>query len=406
MKSKKAETKYNNIPFQRTRTTKTTSTMLLTTARGFIMECVSLDSTAMYSHVLALFVIYLFVRYYRTLKFIGPDFVESDDSQTGSKQAATSLMSKPKVCASISYGKKREIDKSAMLPSTSPFFKPGETQCDHDDAILSLLEKNSSLELESTLSERRRFLVACKGNVMAATNRLDHYLQWNNEHVEAKIVNKIRMKPTRDRDYDLWAECCLTAMKISGEVENIVLPRIIRKLHRKDKCRVKFSDDDDKKNDFRDREGHRIFCFRPALMDTKLAKSSTYTSAVAIYFDRSCNREKSEKITVCVDVRAGRGWPNTHVVRLIPFMKHCMKLLLPLFPERLHRALLYPVPHAFFYVWKMISKCMDPLTVQRVCVLEGKCKIVAPPPIQKLRVYFGEEEMERLEATRTDNFKA
>jgi hypothetical protein len=369
------------------------------------MECVPLDSIATHSHALALFAIYLFARYYRTLKFIGPGFVESDVSQTGSKQAAMTLMSKPKVCTSKDYGKKREIDKSAMLPSTSQSSKPGETRCDHDDATLSLLEKNSSLELESTSNERRRFLVACKGNVIAATNRLDHYLQWNSEHVEAKVVNKIKMKPTRDRDYDLWVECCLTAMKISGEVEDIVLPRIIRTLHRKEKSG---GDENgiEKKPDFRDRDGHRIFCFRPALMDTKLAKSSTYTSAVAIYLDRSCKREKSEKITVCVDVRAGRGWPNTHVLQLIPFMKHSMKLLLPIFPERLHRAIVYPVPHAFFYVWRMISKCMDPLTVERVCVLEGKCKIVAPPPIDKLRVYFGEEEMERLEATRSDNFRA
>lgn len=381
--------------------------MLLTMARGFIMECISLDSIATHSHALALFVIYLFIRYYRTLKFIGTDFVESDDSQTGSKHAATSLMSKPKVCASISYGKIREIDKSMML-STPSSSKPGVTRCDHDDAI-SLLEKNSSLGLESTLSERQRFLVACKGIVRATTNRLDQYLQWNNEHVEAKAVNKIKMKPTRDRDYDLWVESCLTAMKISGEVENIVLPRIIRRLHRDDKCRGVFRNAEsgnDIKPDFRDREGYRIFCFRPALMDTKLAKSSTYTLAVAIYLDRSCNREKPEKITVCVDVRAGRGWPNTHVLRLIPFMKHSMKLLLPLFPERLHRALVYPVPYAFFYIWRMISKCMDPLTVERVCVLEGECKIEAPPPIEKLRVYFGEEEMERLEATRTDNFRA
>ena len=117
-------------------------------------------------------------------------------------------------------------------------------------------------------------------------------------------------------------------------------------------------------------------------MDVKLAKASTYTLAVAIYLDRSFDRDQSEKVTVCVDVRAGRGWPNTHALRLIPFMKHSMKLLLPLFPERLQRALVYPVPAAFFYIWTIISKYMDPLTVERVRILEGKCKIEAPPPAE------------------------
>lgn len=235
--------------------------------------------------------------------------------------------------------------------------------------------------------------------------RLNHYLQWNNEHVKVKVENEIKFKPTRDQDYDLWVECCLTAMKISGEVGNIVLPRIIRKVCWEEKISGGF-EDDDRKSDFLDREGYRSLCIRPGLMDIKLAKASTYTLSVSIYLDRSCDRENLGKITLCVDVRAERGWPNTHVLRLIPFMKRSMKILLPLFPERLHKAIVFPVPHAFFNVWRMISKYMDPLTIEKVCLVEGKCKIEALPPIEKLKVYFGEEELERLEASRIDSFRA
>lgn len=226
----------------------------------------------------------------------------------------------------------------------------------------------------------------------------DHYLRWNREHVKARLDNGIQAEPSHDHDYGIWVESCLTAMKMNGEVENdVVLPRIIRKV-----CR----DDDviDRDSDLRDREGYRIFVIRPALMDITLAKASTYRLAGAIYFDRSIDRGTMEKATLCLDTRAGRGWPNTHVLRLLPFMKECVKVLLPLFKNDLHKALIYPVPSAFTYVWRMISKYIDPETVERVHVLEGRCKIVAPPPTEKMQVHIGDEALEQMEAIRINSF--
>ena len=348
------------------------------------MGFISFETITTHSHALSIFILYLFMRYYRASKFVGPDLDKDDGPSVG--------LTKPKRNAPISYGKAREIESSSTLTSSSSSITIDKIPYDHDDAK-EFVEIGSSLELESNFIERRRFLVACKGNVAAATNRLNEYLHWNKKHLQSKTENNIHIKPTRDRDYDLWVESCLTAMNMSGEIENIVLPRVIRQIQL------------DSETMILDREGYRVFCMRPALMDTKLANASTYALAVAIYLDRSNDRESPEKLNVCVDVRAGRGWPNTHVLKLIPFMKECMKLLLPLFPERLHRALVYPVPHAFYYVWTMISKCMDPLTVERVCIISGQCKIEAPPPDEKLKKYFGEQEVERLEACRVNNFR-
>jgi hypothetical protein len=376
---------------------------MITISRGFVMEFVSLDSIATHSHAFALFVMYLFVRYYRAAKVVDPVLTKGDDSDSGFSEAKSAAKSfvKPELRASVSYGKEQERDNddaSTSSSSSSVSFKPEEGRLDIDYSA-SLMEKSSSMEFESTLNERRRFLIGSKGDVAEATKRLNHYLRWNSEHVKARIDNGIKIKPTRDRDYDLWVESCLTAMKMNGEVENIVLPRIVRKICRK-------GNGNDGYAELRDRKGYRIFCLRPALMDTRLAKALTYTLAVAIYLDRSADREGSEKVTLVLDVRAGRGWPNTHVLRLIPFMKHSIQILLPLFTERLHRMLLYPVPGAFLHIWRMISKYMDPLTAQRVRVLEGRCKIEAPPPTEKLKVYIGEEALDQLEACRVDNFKA
>ena len=353
------------------------------------MDSIPPQFIATHTHGIALFILYLFVRYYRATQNEDPKTIETAKP----RDAKLASISTSKLRASISYSKKsKNADISSTLSTSSPSTQSGGKDFHLDDA-LSRLENDPSLQTGSILAERRRFLVACKGNTTATTNKLNHYLQWNNQHVETKKDHAIRIIPTRDQDYDLWVESCLTAMKICGEVDNIVLPRIVRR------------PPNTKNSDFVDRDGFRTFCLRPGLMDLKLAKDSTYTLAVAIYFDRSCKREDFEKITICLDVRAGRGWPNTHVLRLIPFVKSSLQILLPLFPERLHKAVVYPVPSTFLYIWRMMSKCMDPDTAKKVCILEGICKIEAPPPMDPLRVHFGEEELEQLEASRIHSFK-
>jgi hypothetical protein len=63
-----------------------------------------------------------------------------------------------------------------------------------------------------------------------------------------------------------------------------------------------------------------------------------------------------------MDVRSGIGWPNIHAARLVPFMKDATRLLLDIFPERLHLYLLYPVPLAFAWIWNIIKNAIDPRT--------------------------------------------
>jgi len=373
-------------------------------SRGVLLDMVSLESIAAHSHALALFVLYFFIRYYRAPKTVDSE----DDSSFSETTASKSISAISKRKASISKID-RKTSQSSMRRSLILSESKNNKKDDGDAAAIAFLENSSSLELEATMNERRRFLVAEKGNVKATTNRLNFYLNWEEEHTRIKATNNIQMKPTRDRDYDLWVESCLTAMKRNGEVDNIVLPRIIRQLCREtndtNKCTGALEGDDKYETALRDSDGARVFCIRPALMDIRLAKAKTYTLAVAIYLDRSMDRQFAEKVTVIVDVRAGRDWPNTHVLKLIPFVKHSVQLLLPLFPERLHRALVYPVPNAFYYIWTLISKLMDPLTVERVCILEGKCKIEAPPPNEKLKNYLGETALERLEAMRVNSFR-
>jgi len=361
---------------------------------GLVMDyIVSSRPIATHIHAIALFILYyVFIRHYRAAK---------NESLKSHKQMKVSSLSTPNICASVRYNTipiQDDRDKSVRQSLST------RTQSERKDSeleeALSKLEDDPSLQKGSTPEERQRFFLSSGGNTQATIRSLNHYLRWNKLYVGTKRDNGIRILPTPDGDYDLWVESCLTAMKLCGEVENIVLPRIVRMppTHANATPNAKH-------DNFVDRDGHRAFCIRPGLMDLRLARGSTYTLAVAIYIDGCCARDELERVTVCLDVRAGRGWPNTHVLRLIPFIKESLKILLPLFPERLHKALVYPVPPAFLFVWKMMSKYLDKDTVDKVCIIEGRCKIEAPPPDDKLRAHFGEKELQQLETCRVETFK-
>ena len=247
----------------------------------------------------------------------------------------------------------------------------------------------------ATPAERKRFLAARQGNLGGATKCLENYLQWHRKHVDLASKHQITRPSSDDKDLDIWREACQVAMTASGEVGEGPLPRVIRTLLRKD----------GQGKPLVDKDGHRIVQIMPAQMDISLAKTSTYALAVALYLNLQLDREAEERIVVCMDVRAGQGWPNTHVVRLVPFMQQTTKLLLSLFPERLHRCLLYPVPPSFLWVWKTISKVVDPLTREKIRLLSGPNKIASPPPFEQMYDNMEKDAAHQLEDSRVADFR-
>ena len=365
-------------------------------------------SIATHTHALALFVLYLFVRFYRSKRSVaaasagavGTVKNNNINNSTDESKSSTSRSSH-----SSSSRRKSQSQETAFLNSKSS--DDDDDDDDNDDGtllLLSQIEKDESLQQQSgsststsrtksTLAERRRFLIANKNNLNGTIQQLRSYIEWKNNHIDKKI----QIKSTGDKDYDIWVESSLTAMKIcDGEVENIVLPRIIR---------THSNSNSNSEQHYIDRDGYRTFCVTPALMDNNLAKGSTYTQAVAIYLDRCLDPSENEMITILFDCRAGTGWSNNHVMKLIPFLKHFLKVLPPLVPERLQKAIVYPVPYTFMYIWSMLSKGLDPTTSKRVCILHGQCKIVAPPPSEQMKLHLYEDHMEELESSRIAGFK-
>lgn len=295
---------------------------------------------------------------------------------------------------------------------------------DDDDSYSAtwMNEKDTQLEQrvpDSTSMERRRFLIARKGNIDKASSNLQSYLDWKKKHI-INISDVIHVNPTKDRDYDLWVESCLEALQVSGEkVRNIVLPRVIRSYGKRREVQVQEQQNNDGGSSslssisssttpryFLDRDGHRIFHIIPGLMDDRLARTSTYALATSIFIDKQLDRNDDEKVTVCLDVRAGKGWRNLHALKLVPFMKDSLELLLQLFPERLHKCIVYPLPPTFFYLWKVVAKCIDPKTRRKIVIVTGKCTMDAPPPNEQLAVQLGQQTTPRLEEHRVSCFRA
>ena len=381
----------------------------------------SLYSIATLSHALALFMLFLSVRFCRSRSIASKSAVYLKSHKKNDGESTSSRLARP----SYPYGSDtKRIIQVKMTPSIENQIDADNSDCNDETlASLLLLQNDESLQPGSTIAERRRFLTAKKGELKPTIQQLNLYLEWRSNHVKMKSRNKIQIKSTGDKDYDVWIEASLTAMKICDEVDNIVLPRIIRRHqhpyripHEAEKKKGNKDDNDDRNNDseigncdichhYVDREGFRTFCVTPALMDNNLAKGETYTQAVAIYLDRILNREDVDMITILFDCRAGTGWSNNHVLKLLPFLKHFLKVLPPLMPERLQKAIIYPVPYTFMYIWKILSKCLDPMTSKRVFILHGKCKIESPPPVEQMKLHLHEDHMKELESTRIGGFK-
>jgi hypothetical protein len=387
----------------------------------------------MHTHVLALILLYLFVHVFVVLGDTRDNTSDDDDDNDddNSERISLCLTNRSKLMNFIAVG----LRQSSVVSQDST----NESSDDDDDSAAAILPPSSSispsredleLELEkqcpqSTLSERRRFLVACKYSIPRASDQLNHYLEWHHQYHDIQSTGNFYIRPTKDRDYDIWVESCLVAMTGNEEkVTNIVLPRVIRSYshpmssnhsiiqqtqqdHLPTTTRITTQHrDDHHHHQVTDQDGHRIFHIIPGMMDDKLASLSTYALAVALYLDRQVDRHSMDTVTFCMDVRGGRGWPNVHALKLVPFMKNSLKFLLPLFPERLHKCVVYPLPSAFFFLWRMISKCMDAETAAKICVVSGPCTIEAPPPTEKLMAHLGEQPVLLLEPTRVSKFKS
>jgi hypothetical protein len=317
---------------------------------------------------------------------------------------------RPDVPGSSSSSKQSPSDvasrSSGLQPSTRSRTVSGDTAdtdsitIDEDDNkepdqcfADSDLEELAEIVPTATKAELVRFLTSKKGNVEAATNTLKVYLEWRNAHAHISTAGEpalLDMDIFADDDWNQWNIAAAAAIKAAGK-EPCILPRIARLHQLSDK-------------DIVDKQGHRVLHIIPGQMNEQITSLTVYAVAVALYIDRKLPRDSNEKVSVVIDVRGGVGWRNLHASKLLPFIQTTTKLLLAMFPERLSRAIVYPLPPAFGWIWKLSKRCIDPLTADKICILTGPAMIISPPPVTKLCEYMNAETVALLESQRVASF--
>lgn len=258
-------------------------------------------------------------------------------------------------------------------------------------------EELAELFPNATGEERRRFLDAKGGNFEASKIQLAGYLEWREKH--DAIEKTLQVIANKDRiDHDDWDRAVAMAL-VSCEEDvpsDTRLPRLARMYTTTDTV--------DEASPVCDLDGCRILHVMPGQMDPKLARPSTYAVALALYIDRKLDRASLECLTVVLDVRGGKGWPNIQPLRQLPFVQTVIILLLKMFPERLYNCLLLPVPKAAFWMWNMVKVWIDPVTACKIQLLTGPACVDSSAPMEAMKKFLGPQVSSRLEEERHKSF--
>ncbi len=117
--------------------------------------------------------------------------------------------------------------------------------------------------------------------------------------------------------------------------------------------------------------GHRSVILYAAMYDVEKGNVEKYTNAIAFKLDTNIDRNDTEKITLLIDTRGGEGWPNPSAMSVLPFLKAVSQTLSANFPERLHAAIVFPVPRLASAIWGFAKPFLDPHTAEVVNILHG-----------------------------------
>ena len=151
--------------------------------------------------------------------------------------------------------------------------------------------------------------------------------------------------------------------------------------------------------------GKTILHVLPAQINRKLATAETYGLAFAIYLNSKFDRNDEETMTVLLDVRAGEGWPNPMAFTLINFIRTVSKMLLQLYPERLERMIIFPVPKAAMYVWSAVKSFYRSGELEKFVLVPGPANARSPLPRELLAVYIEDDVLDQTEEKRLGTFK-
>ncbi|KAL1519693.1 hypothetical protein AB1Y20_023203 [Prymnesium parvum] len=119
-------------------------------------------------------------------------------------------------------------------------------------------------------------------------------------------------------------------------------------------------------------DGTPVLLSLAAMADPEVGTPAQYAYAAAMLLEENLPRDTEQLITIVVDVGGIHpGGANAPVSKLIPIIRELSRVLAPLFPERVKRMTIYPVPLAVRGIWSAVKLFLDPVTANKAVLLSG-----------------------------------
>ena len=116
---------------------------------------------------------------------------------------------------------------------------------------------------------------------------------------------------------------------------------------------------------------------------TKKIGVDAYVARVCCLLDETLEDNCDRRAVVLVDARpgCGEGWTNRPASEAMPFFRALAALIPDLYPERLRRIIIYPLPGWAAMLIKVVQSMLDPVTKAKIKVVKGDASKDAPCPV-------------------------
>jgi len=226
---------------------------------------------------------------------------------------------------------------------------------------------------KSTRAERRRFLVARKGNVDNARQMLEDHLIWRAQHLEQNVPNQHNLCESTQKGQSPVSQNLSENLPSLENSECTISS--VSKIDEQNRKFVSLNNGPPYAKD-----QTRLVHMLPFMIDLKAATVEEYSLYTAQYFDSRLDRNLEEKMTLVVDIRGGEGWANEPGVNFIKFIRCISRIMGDHFPERLQRCIIFPIPRYSLWIWGVVKNFLDPISREKMVLIAGGCDIGASVP--------------------------
>ena len=157
----------------------------------------------------------------------------------------------------------------------------------------------------------------------------------------------------------------------------------------------------------RDLQGNCILHTLPAQIDMRFS-GELYTKEITSYLDQVLQNDPTQKVTVLLDVRPGRGWPNAPAPQLMGLIRHFVTNIYTQYPDALHKFILFPIPRAAIMLYKVAIKPLlmgHPQLKEVMELVPGPgLGMNSPAPLDKLAAFVSPDNLKFMEDHRLKSF--